>query len=97
MCGQVEEESVVGRALRTAWRVESFEHDWARLMDHLGVKEGDPRRVTPGHQEHSCDIPERGKVVQRQRESPVTTLEKVAVAALYHDDFECLGYHKPNI
>jgi hypothetical protein len=78
-------------------RVESFEHDWARLMDHLGVKEGDPRRVTPGHQEHSCDIPERGKVVQRQRESPVTTLEKVAVAALYHDDFECLGYHKPKI
>jgi predicted ATPase len=27
----------------------------------------------------------------------VTTLEKVAVAALYHDDFECLGYHKPKI
>ena len=77
--------------------MESFEHDWARLMDHLGVKEGDPRRVTPGHQEHACDIPERGKIVQRQRASPVTTLEKVAVAALYHDDFECLGYHKPKI
>jgi len=29
-------------------RVENLEHDWARLMDHLGVAAGDPRRVTPG-------------------------------------------------
>jgi len=78
-------------------RVENLEHDWARLMDHLGVKEGDPRRAAPGTKEHPCDIPARGAVVARERASQVTTQEKVAVASLYHDDFVCLGYHKPQI
>ena len=44
-------------------RVENFEHDWARLMDHLGVKD-EKRREAPGTIEHSCDIPARGKVVR---------------------------------
>lgn len=77
-------------------RVENFEHDWARLMDHLGVKD-EKRREAPGTIEHSCDIPARGKVVAQQRASRVTTQEKVAVASLYHDDFVCLGYHKPKV
>ena len=33
----------------------------------------------------------------RQRATRVSTQEAVAVAALYHDDFECLGYPKPTI
>ena len=78
-------------------RVENFEHDWAALMGHLGVAEGDARRLPPARREHACDIPARGAVVRRQRAAPVTTQEKVAVSSLYHDDFECLGYPKPRI
>ena len=33
----------------------------------------------------------------RQRATAVSTQEAVAVASLYHDDFECLGYPKPTI
>ena len=78
-------------------RVETLDHDWGRLMDHLGVKEGDKRRAPPGLKEHACDIPTRGEVVAKQRATPPGVVEKVAVASLYHDDFTCLGYHKPKV
>ena len=45
----------------------------------------------------ACDIPARGAVVAEQRARPETVEEKVSVASLYHDDFECLGYHKPKV
>lgn len=78
-------------------RVENFEHDWEALMDHLGVEKGDERRQPPVKRQHACDIPERGVIVRQQRATPVTIQERVAVASLYHDDFECLGYPKPHI
>ena len=78
-------------------RVETLDHDWARLMDHLGVKDSDPRRGPIETKEHACDIPTRGAVVAAQRAEPATVEEKVSVASLYHDDFECLGYHKPKV
>ena len=78
-------------------RVENFEHDWAALMDHLGVKQGDDRRQPPRRVEHPCSIKQREEVVRREREKPVTTQENVAVSSLYQDDFECLGYPKPHI
>ena len=78
-------------------RVETFDHDWARLMDHLRVGSDDPRRAPIETKEHACDIPTRGAVVAAQRAEPATVEEKVSVASLYHDDFECLGYHKPKV
>ncbi len=78
-------------------RVETFDHDWARLMDHLKVGSDDPRRAPIETKEHACDIPTRGAVVAKQRARAETTEEKVSVASLYHDDFECLGYHKPKV
>ena len=73
------------------------DHDWSRLMDHLGVSYQDPRRAKIETKEHACDIPTRGAVVAKQRLAPATVEEKVSVASLYHDDFECLGYHKPKV
>ena len=78
-------------------RVETLDHDWARLMDHLGVKEGDSRRAPFEKKEHACDIPTRGEVVAAQRATAPSVEEKVSVASLYHDDFSCLGYHKPKV
>jgi hypothetical protein len=78
-------------------RVETLDHDWSRLMDHLGVSYQDPRRAKIETKEHACDIPTRGAVVAKQRLTPATVEEKVSVASLYHDDFECLGYHKPKV
>ena len=37
------------------------------------------------------------EVVAKQRATPPGVVEKVAVASLYHDDFTCLGYHKPKV
>jgi hypothetical protein len=48
-------------------RVETLDHDWSRLMDHLGVSYQDPRRAKIETKEHACDIPTRGAVVAKQR------------------------------
>ena len=75
-------------------RVETFDHDWARLMDHLGV-ETMTRDARRSKRRARVRHPTRGAVVADSARPE--TEEKVSVASLYHDDFECLGYHKPKV